>query len=111
VIKMTTKEIVNEFKVIAPKWRGAEYPPFEEKAVNESKIPDCMRFKEYDTNIIYPDILQIEWLTQEDFDTAQLQNFENEIRRYLKANEWLGEYEIQIKPRGTKTWLRIKGGL
>lgn len=80
--------------VIGPEYRGAPYPPFEEKAINESHFPDNMRFKEYSAKEH-----RFEILTQEPFTNTDFNAFVKEIRRAYKAVGITGSITIVAKDR------------
>lgn len=80
--------------VIGPEYRGAPYPPFEEKAINESHLPDNMRIKEYSA-----EEHRFEGLTQEPFTNTDFNSFVKEIRRAYKAVGITGSIKIVAKDR------------
>ena len=80
--------------VVGPDFRGAPHPPFEEKAINESHLPDNMRFKSY-----YATEHRFEGLTQESFTPADFNAFIKEIRRAYKAVGITGSLTIVAKDR------------
>lgn len=80
--------------VVGPEYRGAPYPPFEEKAINESHLPDNMRFKHYSSAEH-----RFEGLTQEPFTAADFNAFVKEIRRAYKAVGIAGSITIVAKDR------------
>ena len=81
-----------KLKVNMPQFRGDDYPPFEENAINESKFADEMRIKYWEAKED-GDTINIMWITQEEFDKWQFMGFMEEVKRYF-------EY---IKPEGIKT--------
>lgn len=80
--------------VAAPEYRGAPYPPFEEKAINESHLPDNMRFKQYSATEH-----RFEALTQESFTAADFNAYVKEVRRAYKAVGITGSITIAVKDR------------
>ena len=72
-----------EIMLNGPEYRGASYPPFNEKAVNESEFEDALRCKsclmEIKDNVGY-----VEWIAQEDDNASDA--WKREIKRAFKAN-------------------------
>lgn len=92
---------------IAPRYRGADYPPFDPLSINEKNIPDGMRSKyseaskigENDTKVGY----QIDYITQEEFDDNDSDKFFKEVERAIaywednvKKSEPEKQYLIQF---------------
>ena len=72
-----------KLKINGPKFRGDEYPEFDENSINEREFADEMRLKHWDIQI-EGDKLILNWVTQEDFTTYQFYIFLEEIKRYFK---------------------------
>lgn len=79
------KMFASMIRVNSPRFRGDPYPPFAETKINESNIPDTMRFKNWDIDVIDKDTLQLKWVTQEDFTDEESEIFIKEIRRAIEA--------------------------
>lgn len=77
---ITLEELIDNINVEAPAYRGARMPKFNPNAINESRIPDNMRFKEYDIRI-EDNKVNLYWKTQEPFDSEDVKKFTKEIKR------------------------------
>lgn len=71
----TLKDVANEFRVVGPAYRGAPQPAYDICAINESNIPDCMRFKSYDIEVTADDTIQLDYITQEEFTSIDSEKF------------------------------------
>lgn len=88
--------------VAAPEYRGAPAPKFNPKAINEPRIPDGMRYKEYtwsedeftDGGVI------LDWVTQETYTPEDREAFKSEVKRALKANGFKGKVQVNLNVRG-----------
>ena len=69
--------------VAAPEYRGAPYPSFDEKCINEFKFEDGLRYKTYEA-VIRDGTGHIEWLSQEEDHSTSA--WDDEIARAFKAN-------------------------
>lgn len=79
------KAFANMIKVNAPASRGEPYPAFKETRINESEIPDNMRYKMWDADVIDNKTIELTWLTQEEFTPADSEIFIEEIKRAINA--------------------------
>lgn len=88
--------------VAAPEYRGAPAPKFNPKAINEPRIPDGMRYKEYtwsedeftDGGVI------LDWVTQETYTPEDREVFKAEVKRALKENGFKGTVQVNLNVRG-----------
>lgn len=88
--------------VAAPEYRGAPAPKFNPKAINEPRIPDGMRYKEYtwsedeftDGGVI------LDWVTQETYTPEDREVFKAEVKRALKENGFKGKVQVNLNVRG-----------
>lgn len=88
--------------VAAPEYRGAPAPKFDPKAINEPRIPDGMRCKEYtwsedeftDGGVI------LDWVTQETYTPEDREVFKAEVKRALKENGFKGKVQVNLNVRG-----------
>lgn len=88
--------------VASPEYRGAPAPKFNPKAINEPRIPDGMRYKEYtwsedeftDGGVI------LDWVTQETYTPEDREAFKAEVRRALKENGFKGKVQVNLNVRG-----------
>ena len=88
--------------VAAPEYRGAPAPKFNPKAINEPRIPDGMRYKEYtwsedeftDGGVI------LDWVTQETYTPEDREAFKAEVKRALKENGFKGKVQVNLNVRG-----------
>lgn len=88
--------------VAAPEYRGAPAPKFDPKAINEPRIPDGMRCKEYtwsedeftDGGVI------LDWVTQETYTPEDREVFKAEVKRALKENGFKGKAQVNLNVRG-----------
>lgn len=67
------------------------YPPFQEDAINESKISPCMRFKEFGFTEE-----GIDWTTEEIWTPFDLAKFKTEVMRAYRAQGKFKGQEITI---------------
>lgn len=75
--------------VAGPEYRGAPYPRFNPKKINESKFEDGLRAKEWETCITSDKTGEIKtgeisWKSQVDEDPTEA--WENEVKRAFAAN-------------------------
>lgn len=88
--------------VASPEYRGAPAPKFNPKAINEPRIPDGMRYKEYtwsedeftDGGVI------LDWVTQETYTPEDREAFKAEVERALKANGFKGKAQVNLNVCG-----------
>jgi len=88
--------------VATPEYRGAPAPKFNPKAINEPRIPDGMRYKEYtwsedeftDGGVI------LDWVTQETYTPEDRKVFKAEVVRALKENGFKGQVQVNLNVRG-----------
>lgn len=85
--------------VAAPEYRGAPAPKFNPKAINEPRIPDGMRYKEY-TWSEEGDGVILDWVTQETYTPEDREVFKAEVKRALKANGFKGKAQVNLNVRG-----------
>lgn len=87
-------------KVNGPAYRGAKMPAFNKLAINESKIPDNMRLKHYQVDILDENSIQLYWQTQEPFTTEDaekaLEEIERAIKAIVKANEYTERLSVHV---------------
>ena len=72
-------------KVNGPAHRGARMPAAVDVAINQSKMPDNMRPKHYQVDILDENSIQLYWMTQEPFTTDDAEKALNEVKRAIKA--------------------------
>lgn len=84
--------------VAAPEYRGAPAPKFNPKAINEPRIPDGMRYKEY-TWSEEGDGVILDWVTQETYTPEDREVFKAEVKRALKANGFKGKVQVNLNVR------------
>ena len=80
--------------VAGPAYRGAPYPRFCKKSINESAFEDELRAKCWDVTI-ENDVGSIDWLSQEDEDPTTA--WENEVKRAFAANGLKSGSTIHVK--------------
>lgn len=80
--------------MIYPECRGAPYPKFNKKGVNESKFEDGLRAKYWDINI-ENGVGYINWISQEDCDPSKA--WEDEVIRAFKENGLKAGSTIHVK--------------
>ena len=88
--------------VAAPEYRGAPAPKFNPKAINEPRIPDGMRYKEYtwsEDEFTDGDVI-LDWVTQETYTPEDREAFKAEVKRALKANGFKGKVQVNLNVRG-----------
>lgn len=88
--------------VAAPEYRGAPAPKFNPKAINEPRIPDGMRYKEYtwsEDEFTDGDVI-LDWVTQETYTPEDREAFKSEVKRALKANGFKGKVQVNLNVRG-----------
>lgn len=80
-----TKHITHAgIDVARSEYRGAPYPAFDPKKINESKFEDGLRAKEWETLIISDWTGEISWKSQVDEDPTIA--WEREVKRAFAAN-------------------------
>ena len=92
--------MIKSIGVNCPPCRGAEQPEFNPLKINESRFPDCMRFKE----VCYgpgdcESHLTLDWTTQEAYTEADVDQFIAEVGRAFRANHYTGRLTIEIQDR------------
>lgn len=85
--------------VICPEYRGAPQPAFDPLKINESRIPDNMRFKEYDYGSADDGTLSLQWETQEPYTNNDISVFLAEIHRAFEANHYVGKLTVCLSDR------------
>lgn len=97
---MTEKEFFSKFHgVKGPKCAGASYPAFDPAAVNESKFPHALRFKEESfsfsegTGFGGRDVVEVDWLAKEAHDPEKLIA---EVKRCLAHIGFAGQVNFSI---------------
>lgn len=83
MIEIQGKEIC--CRVACPMCRGAEYPEFDPKSINERNFADGMRFKEHSTRKLDDHTIAIYWTTQECWSEYELKGFLQEVKRWGDA--------------------------
>ena len=81
--------------VAGPMYRGAPYPRFNPKKINECKFEDGLRAKEWEICITSNKTGKISWESQEDEDPTEA--WENEVKRAFKANGLKNGATIYVK--------------
>lgn len=97
---MTEKEFFSKFNgVKGPKCAGAAYPAFDPAAVNESKFPHELRFKEESFSFSEGagfggrDVVEVEWFAKESHDPELLVA---EVKRCLTHIGFAGQVNFNI---------------
>lgn len=85
--------------VVSPEYRGAPAPKFDPKAINEPRIPDGMRYKEYSWSEDSDGVI-LDWVTQEIYTPEDREAFKVEVRRALKENGFKGKVQVNLNVRG-----------
>lgn len=85
--------------VVAPEYRGAPAPKFNPKAINEPRIPDGMRYKEYAWSEDSDGVI-LDWVPQETYTPEDREVFKAEVERALKANRFKGKVQVNLNVRG-----------
>ena len=88
--------------VESPEYRGAPQPPFNPKAINESRFDDDMRFKEYEWKEEDGDIV-LYWTSQ---GRVVKEAFIEEVKRCLSEYpSFKGKsVTVKMKTRGDSFW-------
>ena len=73
-------------KVNGPAHRGARMPAVVDVAINQSKMPDNMRPKHYQVDILDENSIQLYWMTQEPFTTDDAEKALEERQKQLGNN-------------------------
>lgn len=96
---------MKEIEVLCPEYRGAPQPEFDPMKINESRIPDNMRFKEYEYSQgcicgrPAGESIGLMWETQESYTVNDLAAFIAELRRAFEANCCTGTLAIALSDR------------
>ena len=88
--------------VASPEYRGAPAPKFNPKAINEPRIPDGMRYKEYtwsEDEYVDGGVI-LDWVTQETYTPEDREVFKAEVTRALKENGFKGKAQVNLNVRG-----------
>ena len=87
-------------KVNGPAHRGARMPAVVDVAINQSKMPDNMRPKHYQVDILDENSIQLYWMTQEPFTTDDAEKALNEVKRAInaivKANDYTEHLNVHV---------------
>lgn len=70
--------------VAGPAYRGAPYPAFDPKKINESAFEDGLRPKWWDVCILDNTTGEVSWESEEDEDPTEA--WENEVKRAFMEN-------------------------
>lgn len=87
------RSVANFFSVVGPSSRGDAYPEYDEYALNETNIPDGMRFKTYNIEVIADDTIQLDYITQEGFTSADSKQFIKEAHRAFDSIAYAVGYD------------------
>ena len=99
---MTKAQFNSKFNCVAgPEHSGAEYPPFDEHAINERNFPHGLRYKEYNVDFNEgvdgsPDRIEVDWKSQSWDDIEPLFN---EVKRCFKACGFAGHVKLHVYGR------------
>lgn len=92
--------MIKAIQAACPEYRGAPQPKFDPSKINESRIPDNMRFKEYGyAQGEGREDLTLEWETQEPYTSDDISVFLAEIRRAFEANHCTGKLTVRLSDR------------
>ena len=83
-------------KVNGPAHRGARMPAAVDVAINQSKMPDNMRPKHYQVDILDENSIQLYWMTQEPFTTGDAEEALEEVKRAIKAIVRANDYTERL---------------
>lgn len=81
----TIYDLVDLVQYNGAEYRGAEIPEEDPFMINQINIPDNMRLKSYDVDVIDDDTLQLSYTTQEPFTPQDSEKFIDEINRFFQA--------------------------
>lgn len=90
--------MMKELDVIGPEHYAAPHPAFNPKCINESELPDNMRYKDYRMSV-NGDICDINWMTQEPWDRYDMQQFVAAIRNAFRRNGCTGTINLTVRDR------------
>lgn len=100
---MTEKHFYSRFHgVISPDFRGAPHPPYDIYSINESEIPDELRYKEWSLKFdegnedIYDEIT-LDWTSQEWCESTEI--LFNEVKRCFRACGFAGNVSLHVHDR------------
>lgn len=90
--------------VAGPAYRKGPYPTYDPSAINESRIPDPCRFKEYKVCDIAGGVC-LKWTTQEPFTLDEFKSFVIEVKRAFKHQNYHGKIRIIMKDRDSTCYI------
>lgn len=82
--KIDLKQLANMIDYNGAEYRGAEIPEPVHPRINQANIPDNMRLKQFDVNVLDKDnIIRLDYITQEPFTTSDAEKLKDEVERMI----------------------------
>lgn len=91
--QMDIYDLVKFINYNGAEYRGAEIPKADPFMINQINIPDNMRLKWFDVDILDDDTLQLSYITQESFNSEDANKFIAEVKRFFEAILEREDYE------------------
>ena len=88
--EVTLQELADEIDYNGADYKGAEIPKAIDYMINQINIPDNMRLKWFDVDVVSDDVIQLTYVTQEPFSPTDSDSFIKEVTNMINilANKY-----------------------
>lgn len=83
--EVTLQELADEIDYNGADYRGAEIPKAIDYMINQINIPDNMRLKWFDVDVVSDDVIQLTYVTQEPFSPTDSDSFIKEVTNMINV--------------------------
>lgn len=83
--KIDLKQLANKIDYNGADYRGAKIPEAIDYMINQINIPDNMRLKSFDVDVVSDDVIQLTYITQEPFSSADSSSFIKEVTNMINV--------------------------
>lgn len=83
--EVTLQELADKIDYNGADYRGAEIPKAIDYMINQINIPDNMRLKWFDVDVVSDDVIQLTYITQEPFSPTDSDSFIKEVTNMINV--------------------------
>lgn len=83
--EVTLQELADKIDYNGADYRGAEIPKAIDYMINQINIPDNMRLKWFDVDVVSDDVIQLTYITQEPFSPTDSNSFIKEVTNMINV--------------------------
>lgn len=83
--EVTLQELADKINYNGADYRGAEIPKAIDYMINQINIPDNMRLKWFDVDVVSDDVIQLTYVTQEPFSPTDSDSFIKEVTNMINV--------------------------